>query len=240
MLSVPVARVLDVFKEYKVGEAIYTALKGVTLEIWRGDLIAVMGPSGSGKTTLLNIIGLLDRPTRGRVYIDGIDTSRLSDIELARIRNVKIGFVFQTFNLINRLTVYENVELPLLIRGLDRQTRERLVHDALVKAGGELSWLKKRPLQLSGGQQQRVAIARAIVTSPSLILADEPTGNLDRNSSQMVMKTFLDLNRMGQTVVIVTHNLEIAACAKKIVYLRDGKITDTTESVDSSKCILFA
>jgi putative ABC transport system ATP-binding protein len=234
----PVVKLVDVYKKYKLGEAEFQALRGVNLEVRKGEFVAVMGPSGSGKTTLLNIMGLIDRPSSGRVFIDGLDTTKLSDFELAKIRNTKIGFVFQSFNLINRLTVYENIELPLLVRGLSKAERERLVISALLKVGGDISWLRKKPLQLSGGQQQRVAIARALVTNPSFILADEPTGNLDRASGKIVMSTFVGLNKQGQTIVMVTHDPEIAHCAQKILYIKDGRIIKVEEHVDFSKCIL--
>ncbi|MEM4653723.1 MAG: ABC transporter ATP-binding protein [Candidatus Nezhaarchaeales archaeon] len=228
----------NVYKSYRVGVVVTWALRGVSLKVKRGDMIAIMGPSGSGKTTLLNMIGLLDRPTRGKIYIDGIDTSKLSDRELANFRNYKIGFVFQTFNLVGRLTVLENIELPLIARGLPRHVRAKIVMEALKKVGGDESWLKKRPTQLSGGQQQRVAIARAIVTSPSIILADEPTGNLDRASAKVVMNTFLELNKGGQTIVIVTHDPEVANCTNKIYVIRDGMIVDVKEP-DRSRNILL-
>lgn len=234
----PVVKLVDVYKKYKLGEAEFQALRGVNLEVRKGEFVAVMGPSGSGKTTLLNIMGLIDRPSSGKVFIDGLDTTKLSDFELAKIRNTKIGFVFQSFNLINRLTVYENIELPLLVRGLSKAERERLVISALLKVGGDISWLRKKPLQLSGGQQQRVAIARALVTNPSFILADEPTGNLDRASGKIVMSTFVGLNKQGQTIVMVTHDPEVAHCAQKILYIKDGRIIKVDEQVDFSKCIL--
>ena len=234
----PIVKLVDVYKKYKLGEAEFQALRGVNLEVRKGEFVAVMGPSGSGKTTLLNIMGLIDRPSSGKVFIDGLDTTKLSDFELAKIRNIKIGFVFQSFNLINRLTVYENIELPLLVRGLSKAERERLVISALLKVGGDISWLRKKPLQLSGGQQQRVAIARALVTNPSFILADEPTGNLDRASGKIVMSTFVGLNKQGQTIVMVTHDPEVAHCAQKILYIKDGRITKVEEQVDFSKCIL--
>jgi len=234
----PVVKLVDVYKKYKLGEAEFQALRGVNLEVRKGEFVAVMGPSGSGKTTLLNIMGLIDRPSSGKVFIDGLDTTKLSDFELAKIRNTKIGFVFQSFNLINRLTVYENIELPLLVRGLSKTERERLVISALLKVGGDISWLRKKPLQLSGGQQQRVAIARALVTNPSFILADEPTGNLDRASGKIVMSTFVGLNKQGQTIVMVTHDPEVAHCAQKILYIKDGRIIKVDEQVDFSKCIL--
>lgn len=228
----------NVVKIYKVGNIITYGLRDVDLKIYQGNFIAIMGPSGSGKTTLLNILGLLDKPTKGSVYIDGINVSKLSDKELARIRNLKLGFVFQHFNLINRLTVLENIEIPLIARGLPKQKRVELAKEALLKVGGESSWLLKKPLQLSGGQQQRVAIARAIVGSPEIILADEPTGNLDINSSKTVVKTFLELNKQGHTIVVVTHNPEVANCAQKIYVIRDGMIVSIIDS-DSSKCMVF-
>jgi putative ABC transport system ATP-binding protein len=230
-------KVEDVYKAYVSGSVVTWALRGVNLEVPRGSFIAIMGPSGSGKTTLLNIVGLLDRPTRGRVYIDGVDTSRLSDRELAEFRNRKIGFVFQSFNLINRLTVLENIELPLVARGLPRDLRVKLATEALLKAGGDLSWLYKRPNQLSGGQQQRVAIARAIVASPSILLADEPTGNLDTASAKTVVKTFRELNKLGQTIVMITHNPEVGHCAERIYMVRDGRIVGESET-DPSKCLI--
>lgn len=236
--AVPVLRLVKVVKVYQVGEIKTVALRGVDLEVRKGEFIAIMGPSGSGKSTLLNIIGLLDRPTRGKVYIDGVDVSRLGPRELAYIRNRKIGFVFQQFNLINRLTVLENIELPLVVRGIPRRKRIELAKRALLKAGGELSWLNKKPNQLSGGQQQRVAIARAIVGNPKIILADEPTGNLDRRSSSVVVRTFLELNRSGQTIVMVTHDPEVANCTQKIYLLRDGRIVGVREP-DKSRCILY-
>ncbi len=227
----------NVVKVYRSGSVETIALRGIDLEIYRGDLVAIMGPSGSGKSTLLNIMGLLDRPTKGLVLIDGIDVSKLSDRELAKIRNRKIGFVFQQFNLINRLTVYENIELPLIARGVPPSKRRAMVLEALKKAGGDPSWLRKRPNQLSGGQQQRVAIARAIVGSPDIILADEPTGNLDRTSAKIVVQTFLELNRVGHTIVIVTHDPEVANCCRDIFVIRDGRIVDLLEP-DPSRCIV--
>jgi putative ABC transport system ATP-binding protein len=230
-------KVEDVYKAYVSGSVVTWALRGVNLEVPRGSFIAIMGPSGSGKTTLLNIVGLLDRPTRGRVYIDGVDTSRLSDRELAEFRNRKIGFVFQSFNLVNRLTVLENIELPLVARGLPRDLRVKLAKEALLRVGGDLSWLYKRPNQLSGGQQQRVAIARAIVASPSILLADEPTGNLDTASAKTVVKTFRELNKLGQTIVTITHNPEVGHCAERIYTIRDGRMIGESEP-DPSKCLI--
>ena len=215
---------VNVSKEYRVSEVVTMALKDVDFKIYERDLIAIMGPSGSGKTTLLNMIGLLDRPTSGKVIFEDQDTSKLNDKTLAKLRNTKLGFIFQTFNLINRLTVFENIELPLIPKGLPRSVRAEMVKEALIKSGGELEWLKKKPNQLSGGQQQRVAIARAIVGKPAVILADEPTGNLDRMSAKIVITTLLELNRVGHTVVIVTHDPEVANCTKKIYVIRDGSM----------------
>lgn len=226
MVSTNIAvRLDDVYKIYRGGGGQeLKALDGVSLEIGRGEYVAIMGPSGHGKTTLLNMIGLLDRPTSGKVYIDGIDTSLLNDDELSMFRNRRLGFVFQQYNLINRMSVLENIELPLIIRGIPRGVRVRMVIEALEKIGGERGWLFKRPTQLSGGQQQRVAIARAIVGDPDIILADEPTGNLDTASSKVIMETFQRLNEMGKTIIMVTHAFDIANCAKRILLIRDGKL----------------
>lgn len=226
----PIIELVDVYKEYRVGAISTQALKKVNFQIRRGDLIAIMGPSGSGKTTLLNMIGLLDRPTKGRIFFDGVDVSRLDDKALADLRNRKLGFVFQTFNLVNRLSVFENIELPLIPRGIPRNVRAKMVLEALAKVGGEESWLHKKPNQLSGGQQQRVAIARAIVGKPVVLLADEPTGNLDRASAKTVVETFLNLNKAGHTVVVVTHDPEVANCTDKIYVIRDGEIIGESPS----------
>jgi len=220
----PIIQLMDVYKEYRVGTVSTMALKGVSFQVFRGQLIAIMGPSGSGKTTLLNMIGLLDRPTKGKIFFDGFDVSRLDDKMLANLRNNKLGFVFQTFNLVNRLSVFENIELPLIPRGIPRNVRAKMVLEALTKVGGDESWLRKKPNQLSGGQQQRVAIARAIVGKPVVLLADEPTGNLDRASAKLVVETFLSLNKAGHTIIVVTHDPEVANCMEKIYVIRDGEI----------------
>ena len=227
----------DVYKEYVVGNVVFKALNGISLVVERGDLISIMGPSGSGKTTLLNIAGLLDKPTSGEVWFKGLRVSELSDNELAELRNRGIGFVFQLYNLINRLTVYENIEMPLIPRMIPRGERLEMVLRALKMVDGDPSWLYKKPNQLSGGQQQRVAIARAIVGKPDLLLADEPTGNLDRTSARNIMETFLNLNKYGMTIVIVTHDPEIANCTNKIYEIRDGRIIGTRE-VDKNECIV--
>ncbi|AFH42345.1 MULTISPECIES: ABC transporter ATP-binding protein [Fervidicoccus] len=232
-----IVRLENIHKIYKTGEIEYHILKGINLTVRSGEFISIMGPSGSGKSTLMNIIGLLDRPNAGKVYIDGIDVAKLKDSEIAKIRNRKIGFVFQQFNLIQRLTVYENIELPLLIRDISKEEREKLVREALLRAGGDLGWLKKKPNQLSGGQQQRVAIARALVGKPKLILADEPTGNLDRDSGRIVMETLKELNKAGETIILVTHDIEVGNCAQKIYYIKNGEIVGSGET-DQNKCIL--
>ena len=232
-----IMQLVDVWKAYRVGDIVTWALRGVNLSILRGEFIAIMGPSGSGKTTLLNIIGLLDRPTKGKVYIDGVDVSVLSSDSLARLRNKKIGFVFQQFNLVARMSVYENIELPLIPAGIPPRLRREMVLKALKAAGGEEEWLTKKPTQLSGGQQQRVAIARALVNNPEIILADEPTGNLDRASARTVVETFTKLNAGGQTIVVVTHDPEVANCSNKIYLIRDGVIKDM-RSPSKSECLL--
>ncbi len=234
----PVIRLEDVYKVYRTGEVETVALRGVTLSIYPGDFIAIMGPSGSGKSTLLNIMGLLDRPTKGKVLVKGLDVSRLKDRQLAVLRNRVIGFVFQQFNLINRMTVLENIELPLVARRVPRSVRRELAVKALLRAGGDPSWLRKKPLQLSGGQQQRVAIARAIVGNPEILLADEPTGNLDRRSAKIVVSTFMELNKQGQTIVVVTHDPEVANCTSKILVIRDGRIVGEEEP-DPANCIVY-
>ena len=233
----PLIELVGISKEYRVGEISTVALKEVNFTVRSGDLVAIMGPSGSGKTTLLNMLGLLDRPTKGKIIFEGRDVSKLSDRELADLRNRKLGFVFQTFNLISRLTVFENVEMPLIPRGLPRSVRAEMVKEAILKVGGEIGWLKKKPNQLSGGQQQRVAIARAIVGNPSIVLADEPTGNLDRASARIVIETFLNLNKEGRSIVIVTHDPEIANCTEKIYVIRDGSIVGEYKANPSESLI---
>jgi putative ABC transport system ATP-binding protein len=223
-LEQPAIKFENVWKIYKLGRVEVPALRGLNIEIKRGEHVAIMGPSGSGKSTFLHLAGALDRPTRGRVLIEGRDPSKMSDEELSRLRNELIGFVFQTFNLIPRLTALENVMLPLAIKGVNGEERMRRAKEALEMVG-LAHRMNHRPIELSGGEQQRVAIARAIVTSPRIILADEPTGNLDSASAAEVVGLLTRLNReLGVTLVVVTHNPETAAPAKRIVRMRDGVV----------------
>ncbi len=215
----------DIYKTYTMGKTEVHALNGVSLSIMRSEFVAVMGPSGSGKSTLMNIIGALDRPTSGSYHLDNIDVSGMSDNELAEIRNRKIGFVFQTFNLLPRKSSLRNVELPLIYSGLAvgerrRRTREALERVGLQDRGGH------KPNELSGGQRQRVAIARALVTEPSIVFADEPTGNLDTTTGHEIMGIFKRLNEQGVTIILVTHEREIAQYANRIIHIRDGLISD--------------
>jgi putative ABC transport system ATP-binding protein len=209
-------------KVYRAGAVEVPALKGLSLHIPEGEFVAIMGPSGSGKSTLMNLIGCLDQPSSGRYILDGYDVSALSDDQLAWIRNRKIGFVFQSFNLIPRASAVHNVEMPLIYAGDNQQRRERAL--AALESVGLLPRASHLPNELSGGQQQRVAVARALVTDPAILLADEPTGNLDSESSLEIMKLLRDLNQQGRTIVLITHEPDIAAFAQRVVRLRDGVI----------------
>ncbi len=215
----------DLWKTYVMGTEEIHALRGVTLEIERGEYVAIMGPSGSGKSTLMNLIGCLDTPSKGSYLLNNKQVGQMNDDELARIRNEEIGFVFQTFNLLPRATALHNVELPLVYAGVpakDRLDRARKSLDR-VELGDRMT---HRPNQLSGGQRQRVAIARALVNNPSILLADEPTGNLDSKTGAEIMSLFDKLHHAGNTIVLVTHEADIAAYAKRTIHLRDGKVED--------------
>jgi putative ABC transport system ATP-binding protein len=210
-------------REYDMGGEIVRALRGVDVVIGRNEYVAIMGPSGSGKSTLMNIVGCLDTPTGGEYWLNGTLVSSMSDDELARIRNKEIGFVFQTFNLLPRATALHNVELPLVYAGVPSDERKRRAKEALERV--QLAdRMDHRPNELSGGQRQRVAIARALVNKPSILLADEPTGNLDSQTSEEIMKVFEELANTGQTVIMVTHEADIAAHARRVVVLRDGLV----------------
>ncbi len=213
----------DIVKTYVMGDSIVHALDHVSVIIEFGEFTSIMGPSGSGKSTMMNILGCLDRPTSGEYYLDGKEIAGYNDDELAHTRNAKIGFVFQNFNLLSRLTAQENVALPLIYAGVEEDERMERAHQALVAVGlGDR--LDHKPMEMSGGQRQRVAIARAIVNNPAIIMADEPTGNLDTKSSYEIMDIFKSMNDSGKTVVMVTHEPDIAEQTKRILVMRDGKL----------------
>jgi putative ABC transport system ATP-binding protein len=213
----------DLWKIYEMGAEKVNALRSVSLEVDKGEYVAIMGPSGSGKSTLMNLIGCLDTPTKGDYYLNDKLVSQMNDDELARIRNKEIGFVFQTFNLLPRATSVHNVELPLVYNGTDSEIRKRKAQEALRMVDLE-DRATHKPNELSGGERQRVALARALVNNPSLILADEPTGNLDTNTGKEIMKIFEKLHHQGNTIIIVTHERDIATYADRILYIRDGAI----------------
>ena len=213
----------NIFKDYMQGKEPVPVLKDISLSVDDGEYVAIMGPSGSGKSTLMNIIGCLDKQTKGRFIFDGADIMKCSDRQLSDIRNMKIGFVFQNFNLLPRQSALENVELPLLYAGFSKRKRRELARAALRRVGLE-DRMNFNPTQLSGGQKQRVAIARAIVNKPKLLLADEPTGALDTKSGDDVMELFEELNKDGVTIVMITHEPDIAGHAKRVMYIRDGML----------------
>ncbi|MEM4311658.1 MAG: ABC transporter ATP-binding protein [Nitrososphaerales archaeon] len=216
----------DVHKVYRIGEIIVPALQGVTLKVRKGEFLSIAGPSGSGKSTLLHIMGLLDRPSKGKVIIEGKEASLLKEREAARLRNEYLGFVFQAYNLINRMSALENVELPAIVKGVSREKRKRRAQELLSLVGlGDKT--DRKPNQLSGGEQQRVAIARALMNEPSIILADEPTGNLDSKAGGEITKFFKKIcEEYSQTIIVVTHNPEVAKATDRTIYLRDGLIVE--------------
>jgi putative ABC transport system ATP-binding protein len=218
-----VIRVRALTREYRMESETVHALRGVDLDIGRNAYVAIMGPSGSGKSTMMNVIGCLDTPTSGEYWLNGLEVSRMSDDELARVRNREIGFVFQTFNLLPRASALHNVELPLIYAGVRASVRRQRAARALERVG-LADRMPHRPNELSGGQRQRVAIARALVNDPSILLADEPTGNLDSATSAEIMEVFAHLHGQGQTVIMVTHEADIAAHARRVVTLRDGQV----------------
>ena len=224
-------KVEDLCKIYNPGENEVRALDHVSLEIKKGELVAIIGQSGSGKSTFMNMLGCLDVPTSGRYYLNGIDVSEMSDNELSEVRNREIGFIFQGFNLIANLNAIENVELPLIYRGIDRKTRHQLAIDSLKLVGLEKR-MNHKPSEMSGGQQQRVAIARAIAAQPPIILADEPTGNLDSASSREILEILQKMHKTGRTVILITHDNGIAAQARRVVRIMDGKIESDTINPD--------
>lgn len=215
----------NIIKEYYLGKTAVPVLKGITLDIAKNEYVALMGPSGSGKSTLMNILGCLDRPSAGEYYINGQAISKANENELARLRNKEIGFVFQSFNLLPRLTAFENVALPLIYAGVSRAERDAIVWEK-IEAVGLKDRAHHKPNELSGGQIQRVAIARSLVNNPSIILADEPTGNLDTKTSVEIMQVFEEIHSRGNTIILVTHEEDIAQHARRIIRLRDGLIAD--------------
>jgi len=215
----------ELTRVYQLGPQDIYALRGIDLIVEQGEYVAIMGPSGSGKSTLMNIIGCLDRPTAGKYFLDGTPVEAMNDDELAAVRNKKIGFVFQTFNLLSRTTALQNVELPLVYAKMPRVERQRQAEEAL-NAVGLGDRMSHQPNELSGGQRQRVAIARALVNKPSLLLADEPTGNLDSQTGREILDLFRDLHRRGNSIILVTHEDDVAREAKRIIHIRDGKISN--------------
>ena len=229
----PLIQVKDLCKVYNPGENAVHALDHVDLTVEKGEFVAIIGQSGSGKSTLMNMLGCLDVPSSGSYYLNGVNVATMHDNELSVIRNREIGFIFQGFNLIQNLTALENVELPLIYRGVDRKTRKKLASDSLKRVGLEKR-MSHKPSEMSGGQQQRVAIARAIAARPPVILADEPTGNLDSASSREIMQILKEMHRDGKTIILITHDDGIAASARRVVRIRDGRIESDVQNPDYS------
>lgn len=221
----PIIQITNLMKTYKLGGETVNALNNVSLEIKKGEFLAIIGPSGSGKSTLMNMIGCLDRPESGQYLLDGKDIGKMNDNQLAMIRNQKIGFIFQNFNLLTKLTAIENVELPLTYAGVSVKSRREMALEGLKKVGlaGRAGHL---PTQLSGGQQQRVAIARALVGNPSILLADEPTGALDSKTSREILEVMKELNELGNTIILITHDLAIAKQARRMISIQDGQLLE--------------
>ncbi|CAM3521567.1 ABC transporter ATP-binding protein [Aequorivita lipolytica] len=222
-----VIKIRDITRDFPLGNEIVKVLKGIDLDIERGEYVALMGPSGSGKSTLMNLLGCLDTPTSGSYELNGSDVSNMTDDELAEIRNKEIGFVFQTFNLLPRTTALENVALPMIYAGASKSDRTERAKQVLTDVG-LADRMDHKPNQLSGGQRQRVAVGRALVNKPSIILADEPTGNLDSKTSEEIMGLFNEIHKAGNTVIVVTHEEEVAKCAHRIIRLRDGIVESDT------------
>ncbi len=230
MMSKPLIKISNIKRNFELGDETVYVLKGINLEIHKGEYVALMGPSGSGKSTLMNLLGCLDTPTSGTYILNGKDVSQMKDDELAEIRNKEIGFVFQTFNLLPRTTALDNVALPMIYAGYPKPERNKRAVEVL-KQVNLADRMDHQPNQLSGGQRQRVAVARALVNKPSIILADEPTGNLDSKTSIEIMNLFNDIHANGNTVILVTHEEEIAAYAHRVIRLRDGMIESDTSKV---------
>ncbi len=224
-VDVPILHLRQIVKTYAAGDLEVQALRGIDLDVPQGEFLAIMGPSGSGKSTLMNILGCLDSPTAGTYLLGGTDVSEMGERELARVRNVQVGFVFQQFNLLASLTALRNVELPLVYGGVPKAERRERAAEALRRVGLE-ERVNHRPRELSGGQQQRVAVARALVTDPDLILADEPTGNLDSVATADVLELFHQLHDQGRTIVVITHEQEVGNEASRVVHIRDGRLTE--------------
>jgi len=229
-MSEPIIKLNKIVRNFQLGKEVIQVLKRVSLEVNKNEYVALMGPSGSGKSTLMNLLGCLDTPTSGEYFLNGTNVSKMTDNSLAQVRNKEIGFIFQTFNLLPRYSSLDNVALPLIYAGIPKDVRNQKAKDAL-QSVGLAERMNHKPNELSGGQRQRVAVARALVNNPSIILADEPTGNLDTKTSHEIMALFDDIHRAGNTIIIVTHEEDIARMARRIVRMRDGKIESDLPNV---------